>query len=192
MKKNLIFIIIIISTYNIANCQVESEANKIYKGAYVSMNISTRLLEKHPVIYSGGSGAIILKDFRLGIFFSGLRKNTYYNSNTSPLKRKLACSQIGVLFAYPFFKSKKLHGIIETKFNYGTSKLIDTNMQSYDINNFVGLNGLIGVEYTFNEYFSLSIGLDYQHAFFIKTPKEYSKNDFNSPGICIDFKIGSF
>lgn len=174
-----------------AFAQVEEPIENEEGGGFGAIMMSFRSLDGNLAIFSGGGGGFVVKDVRIGIFYNGLT-NRFSKTDTSSTSFKLGCSYGGLWVGYPIFKGKPLHGLVEMKFSYGSTRLIDTNWIQSDNKVFWGFTPSIALEYSFSEIFRIAGGIEYHFSYFPLPPDNYSKSAFSSPGIFISLKLGSF
>ncbi len=172
--------------------QVEPPSKRLDHGGFGSFDMSIMSLNNKTAVYTGGGGGFIIRDFRIGVFFSGLT-NTYSQRDTSNVTFKLGYSQGGLWLSYPFYTKKDYHPIIEVKMHYGNMRLINTNWHVRDNASFYGFSAAFGLEYKLGEVFFVAGGIKYCHSYLLKTMEDLFDNDyFNSIGMYISFRLGTF
>ncbi len=171
--------------------QVEQDAARIDHGGFGSFNTSFRSINNKFAFFTGGGGGFIIHDFRIGAFYSGL-SNSFSDKDEENITFKLGCSYGGLWFAYPFYGRRDYHPVIDFKFAYGTVRLINTNWIVRDNANFLNFSAAIGIEYKWTPIFFISGGLKYQHNYFFQDLEGYSSTAFNSFGIYVSLKLGSW
>jgi len=190
MKKTVLLLVFITFTI-FASAQVEEFEENPGGGGFGSIMMSFRTLDGKLAIYTGGGGGFVVKDIRIGVFFTGLT-NSFSQNDTSNVSYKLGCSYGGLWVGYPIFKSKPLHGIAEMKFSIGNTRLINTNWVQIENGMFWGFTPSLGLEYSISEVFRVAAGFEYHYSLFTEPPKYYSQSSFCSPGVFISLKLGTF
>lgn len=190
MKKFFIFFILSVFALPLFS-QVEEPVDNPGGGGYGAIILNFRSLDDQFALYTGGGGGFVVKDFRIGVYFSGMKKSFAKNDSIMSSKR-ISCTQGGLWFAYPFFKKHALHGLAEMKFSIGNTKLIDTNWQHHDKKIFWGFNPSLAIEYDISDILKIAAGVEYQYNYFNKLPTLYSADAFSSPGVFISVKLGTF
>lgn len=190
MKKILLYFIIITISLP-AFSQVEELGNNPEGGGFGAIIITFRNLDNRLALYTGGGGGFVVKDFRIGVYFSGI-SNSFSKNDSLNTNFKLGCSQGGLWLGYPFFKTHRLHGLAEMKFSIGNTKLINTNWQQTDTKIFWGFNPSLAIEYDIMDILKIALGIDYQYSYFPKKPDLYPESAFSSPGVFVSLKLGSF
>lgn len=191
MKAFIFTVFFIALTYSFAFSQVEADFAKKESGGFGALTASLRTINDKPAFYTGGGGGFIVKDLRIGVFFSGLT-NTFSQKDTSNVTYKLGCSYGGLWLSYPFYTKKDFHPIIDFKMSLGDMRLINTNWMVRDNSVFFGFSGAIGMEYKVSPIFYVAGGLKYHYNHFLDELEGFSKGDFNSFGVYFSVKLGSF
>lgn len=190
MKKIFILFVLPIFTLPLFS-QVEEPVDNPGGGGFGAILLNFRSSDENFALYTGGGGGFVVKDFRIGAFFSGMAKS-FTKNDSIVSSMKIGCTQGGLWFAYPFFKKHALHGLAEMKFSIGNTKVIDTNWQHHDKKVFWGFNPSLAIEYDISEVLKIAAGVEYQYSYFRKLPTLYSTDAFSSPGVFISVKLGTF
>lgn len=191
MNKAFLCIIFAVFFVGVSSAQVEQDAARIDHGGFGAFNTSFRTINNKFAFFTGGGGGFIIHNFRIGAFYSGL-SNSFSDKDEENITFKLGCSHGGLWFAYPFYTRRDYHPIIDFKASYGTVRLINTNWLVMDNSNFFNFELGFGMEYKWTDIFYLAGGIIYQYNHFLKEIDYYPSSGFNSFGIYVSFKLGSF
>ena len=188
MKRIIIFFILFLTNFTVF-AQVNYEDRN--SSGFVSLNIEVKAIDKKPAVFTGGNCGIIIKDIRLGVFFSGVTSKFKFNdANGSP--HSLSCMQGGINIGYPIIKNKSLRPVADLKLSFGQASTINTNYERDNNMLFWGITPSIGLEYKISPLFTIELGINYQYSILYEPPDIYSKNFLNSFGAYISFKLGYF
>jgi hypothetical protein len=190
--KRLITLIIFAYYFVLSGyAQVDTESTKIQSGGFGSVNMGFKTINNSFAMLTGGGGGFIAYDVRIGVFFNGLT-NSFSQKDAAGQTFKLGSSYGGLWVSYPFYTKKDYHPIIDVKAGYGSMRLINTNWVVRDNNTFMVFSAGAGLEYKLSEIFYVTAGLEYIYNYFLNDLDGYSSTDFDSFGVFLSFKLGSF
>ena len=196
MIKKLSYIIIIF-IFCISELKSQEESytgldNELGRG-YAAISFTFNNIDGNFALFTGGDCGFIIKKYRIGAFFNGLSSKTKVKNENGD-KYRFSSSYGGLLFGYEFYRQKSLTFVSNMKFFAGRMATF-SDANKYQRNNktiFYGINPGIFLEYYFNEYFGLSVGIDYKYCFFSDENNFYSKSVMNLPGVVLSLKLGNF
>jgi hypothetical protein len=190
MNRVIIILVCLISIASPIFSQLEE--NEQYAGeGFGYFGLDVRTIENKPALFLGGGGGFIIKNFTVGVFFSGLN-SPLLKTDTTNTTYKLAYSYGGLEFNYTFRKSKPLNIFSGLKFSIGQTRMLDTYYIRYGKRTTYGINPQFGIQYSVSDFFKIAFGVQYFYTYFPKSPVLYSPKDFSSPGVFLTFKLGTF
>lgn len=167
------------------------EPDEYQQGGFCTFDGQFYSVENGLSITLGGEAGFIIKDFRLGAYFDGMSNSTRITGiDSNPYK--IRQSHGGLYLGYPFFNDHDFHLVTDIKVGYGASKLIDSNLDSYDKAGFIALTPSAAVEYSITDIFKISLGINYQFHIKVNTPELYKPSILNQPGIYLAITLGLF
>lgn len=195
MKKILfsILFLILLCCSLLSNAQVVPQDDEKSGAGFVSLNMNVTSIDGNIGVYSGGGGGFIVKDFRLGVFFSGLASKISVKAKDSENKYQLSNSYGGLWVGYPLWKTKPFHALVDLKICVGNTNTVNANNRNRSNSAiFYGLMPSVGVEYYFTETFAIAMGVDYKYCMFPVKPEIPDISVYNMSGLYLSLKLGIF